>query len=109
MPKRILSVSYDESLLATRQMLLERHGYEVVSALDFTQAIHHCKSAGFNLFILSHSIPIADKQQLIKVFRKSCPGPILALRRIDEELVESDFHVFADKPEQLIQSVAENP
>jgi hypothetical protein len=31
----ILSVSYDESLLRTREMLLESEGYNVISALGF--------------------------------------------------------------------------
>ncbi|HET9281401.1 MAG TPA: hypothetical protein VFR24_05515 [Candidatus Angelobacter sp.] len=106
MTQRILSVAYDESLLATRQMLLETHGYNVISALGFTQAVSHCKTGGFDLFILGHSISLADKRELIKTFRTHCRAPILSLGRVDEELVESDFHVFADKPEKLIQSVA---
>lgn len=106
MAKRILSVSYDESLLATRQMLLETQGYNVTSALGFTQAIRHCKTAGFDLFILGHSIPATDKQELISTFHNNCPAPVLSLGRIGEELVPSDFHLFPDKPEQLIQTVA---
>jgi hypothetical protein len=39
MSKRILSVSYDEVLLATRQMLLAKNGYEVISILGFTEAV----------------------------------------------------------------------
>lgn len=56
MSKRILSVSYDASLLATRRMLLEQKGYEVTSALGFSEAIECCKRSGFDLFILGHSI-----------------------------------------------------
>jgi DNA-binding NtrC family response regulator len=106
MSKRILSVSYDESLLATRQMLLEKHGYTVTSALGFTKAIAHCRTAGFDLFILGHSIAITDKQELIKTFRNNCPAPILSLGRVDEQRVPSDFHIVPDKPEELIQTVS---
>jgi YesN/AraC family two-component response regulator len=35
---RILSVSYDQPLMRTRQMLLETKGYEVVSAIGFANA-----------------------------------------------------------------------
>lgn len=39
---RILSISYDKPLAETRQMLLEREGYEVASALSFDAAIEQC-------------------------------------------------------------------
>src|SRR6185312_11003744 len=44
MSKRILSVSYDVSLLNTRQMLLQQQGYTVTSWLGFTAALAACKS-----------------------------------------------------------------
>jgi len=106
MSKRILSVSYDVSLLATRQLMLELKGHQVTSALGFTDALEHCKNAGFDLFVLGHSIPVKDKQSLIKAFKENCPAPILSLERTDEERVSCDFHVSPDKPEELLQKVA---
>ncbi|HLY91983.1 MAG TPA: hypothetical protein VKQ89_01880, partial [Candidatus Angelobacter sp.] len=73
MSKNILSVSYDASLLATRRMLLEQRGLNVTSALGFTQAIAHCNTPDFDLFVLGHSIPVADKEELIRTFRRTCP------------------------------------
>lgn len=105
MSKRILSVSYDVSLLATRQLMLELKGYQVTSALGFTDALEHCKNSGFDLFILGHSIPVKDKHALIKNFKENCPAPILSLERTDEERVPCDFHVSPDKPEELLQKV----
>src|SRR5215467_13633933 len=105
MSKRILSVSYDPSLLATRRMLLEQRGFHVVSALGYTQAIAHCNTPDFDLFILGHSIPVADKLELMKTFRKSCPAPILSLERLGEEKVRSDFHASPDRPEEFLATV----
>ena len=105
MSQRILSVSYDQSLLATRRMLLEQRGYMVVSALGFIEAIGQCRKADFDLFILGHSIPETDKRELIKVFRENCPGRILSLNRYGEESVPSDFHVSPDDPERLLKAV----
>lgn len=85
MAKHILSVSYNEPLLQTRELLLRREGYSVTSALGFTAAVEQCKSGGFDLFILGHSIPDRDKQELIKTFRTKCPSPVLALRRHGED------------------------
>jgi DNA-binding NtrC family response regulator len=105
MPKRILSVSYDSVLLATRQMLLEQKGYNVTSALGFSEAVEDCQNEGFDLFVLGHSIPEKDKLHLIKTFRGSCPAPILSLERVGEKQVRCDFHASPDDPERFLQVV----
>jgi hypothetical protein len=46
---RILSVAYDEPLLRTRHLLLEREGYEVVSSLGFADSLEQCKRDNFDL------------------------------------------------------------
>jgi DNA-binding response OmpR family regulator len=105
MSKRILSVSYDVALLATRKMLLEQRGYSVTSALGFSAATERCQNDSFDLFILGHSIPEKDKLHLIKTFRASCPAPILSLERIGEPQVKCDFHASPDDPETFLQVV----
>jgi DNA-binding NtrC family response regulator len=105
MSKRILSVSYDISLLATRQWLLEQRGYIVTSAHGFTKAVEQCHQPDFDLFVLGHSIPAADKLSLIKTFREHCPAPILSLERHGEGFVPCDFHASPDEPERFITVV----
>ena len=107
MPKRILSVSYDPILLATRQMLLEQKGYSVTSALGFREALEYCQNEGFDLFMLGHSIPEKDKLHLIVTFRGSCPAPILSLERIGEKQVQCDFHASPDDPAKFLQVVTD--
>ena len=107
MSKRILLVSYEGSLLATRRLLLEQRGHTVTAALGFTEAFAHCKTNAFDLFILGHSIPISDKRGLIRTFRQYCPAPVLSLDRQGEGSVGSDFHVSADDPEQFLKTVEE--
>lgn len=65
---QILSVSYDQALLLTRQLMLEGQGYQVVSALGFKEAERKCKDGGFQLMVLGHSIPFNDKQALLESF-----------------------------------------
>ena len=106
MTKRILSVSYDEPLLRTREMLLERQGHDVTSAFGFTAALQHCKKGTFDLFILGHSIPEADKAELIKVFRANCDAPVLALSRLGENAPDgADAHVYPDDIQALLDTV----
>jgi DNA-binding response OmpR family regulator len=89
----ILSVSYDEALLNSRQLILESHGYRVTSAWGFQSAVHACQHGNFDLFILGHSIPGTDKAELVKIFRSRCSAPVIALQRGNEPKVEgADFH-----------------
>ena len=107
MAKRILSVSYDAALLNTRRMLLEHEGYDVTSALGFTEAISRCLDGGFDLFILGHSLPHRDKEHLIKSFRSGCSAPVLSLRKTGERIVTAaDYQVFSHNPDDLLNSIA---
>ena len=102
----ILSVSYDEALLRTREMLLRREGYFVTSALGFTEGIEQCKNRGFNLFVLGHSIPEKDKRELIHVFRTQCDAPVLALHRHGENTPEeADGDAYPDDIEGFLDAV----
>jgi DNA-binding response OmpR family regulator len=105
MPPKILSVSYDLSLLATRKMLLEHKGYSVTNGLGFTQSIEQCSNGGFDLFILGHSIPKSDKLALIASFRANCPAPILSLERHGEDVVACDYHASPDDPKHFVEVV----
>ena len=105
---RILSVSYDQPLMRTRQMLLETQGYQVDSAVGFDNAMQRCQDGGFDLFVLGHSITPEEKREVVKAFRQTCPGPIISLRRsIGEERVDgADYHIEPD-PEPLLKLVAD--
>lgn len=105
---RILSVSYDEVLLRTRHMLLEREGYEVVSAAGFSASLEKCRQGGFDLFVLGHSIPQDEKQKLVEEFRRTCPAPIISLRRSAGEqlVVHADHHIEPD-PEPLLKLISD--
>lgn len=103
---RILSVSYSEVLLKTRQMLLEPEGHEIFSALGFSDGIAQCKQGGFDLFILGHSLPYSDKQELVTTFRKHSDAPIISLRgHSGQRPVEGvNFEIETD-PEELLRLV----
>lgn len=110
MSKRILSVSYDANLLATREMLLAMNGHSVTSALGFSQASQAmglCRVGTFELFILGHSIPHDDKLELIKIFRQNCAAPVLSLVRYGEPDVPCDFHASPDDPGTFLKTVDE--
>jgi DNA-binding NtrC family response regulator len=85
----ILSISYDETLLLTRQMLLEQMGHTVLSAEGFAQAYVHCESQDgkIDFIVLGHSIPHDDKVAMVNHCKELCTCRVLALLRPHEAAV----------------------
>ena len=104
--KHILSVSYDENLLKTRELMLRQSGYQVTSALGFMDAMDRCLTGTFDLLIVGHSIPHKDKQGLITKFRKQCDAPVLVLKRHGEAQIEdAEFEAYPDNPVDFLETV----
>lgn len=103
----LLSISYDESLLRTRHWILETAGFNVTSALGFTQAANHFQTGAFDLVIIGHSIPHEDREALLKVLRKEADCRVLSLQRPgDPSLPGVDHSIDAwDGPDALISAV----
>jgi DNA-binding NtrC family response regulator len=105
---RILSISYDTALLGTRHLLLERMGHTVTSVRGLRAAIALCQKRGteFNLIVIGHSMPRAQKLQMIECARKYCRCPVLVLLRAGESPVPGATHsVDPFEPEALIEAV----
>ena len=103
---RILSVSYDATLLRTRQMVLESRGYEVVSAEGFAEAMEKCKERKYDLIIIGHSIPHKDKQSIVQEFHSHCPAPVLALLKTGEwQLREATASIESFEPNIVLAAV----
>jgi DNA-binding NtrC family response regulator len=105
---RILSISYDEALLHTRELMLRREGFEVESALSISAALHACEKGSFDLVIMGHSIPQEDKQKIITLLRGVCSTPVLALRRpVDPPLAAADYNLDSSDPERFRNFILE--
>src|SRR5579871_2388508 len=97
MAKRVLSVSYDLPLLQTRHFLLERGGFDVVSAWGFSDSMEALSNHHFDLFVLGHSIPQKDKSKLIAAARTHTECKVLSIRRHgDLPPADADASVDAD-------------
>ena len=105
----ILSISYDASLLWTRQLMLQQLGHNVVSAEGFVAALEASEAPNveFDIAILGHSIPAKDKERIITHFRQRCKSPILALLRPHEAAVQGADRSIDPEPEGLIAAVRE--
>jgi CheY-like chemotaxis protein len=106
--KHILSISYDEPLLLTRRMLLEREGYDVTSAFGFAVAMEICNTRhDFDLILMGHSMPQSDKRALLATLRRKCPAPLLSiLKHGDAPIPEARYSVDShDGPVALVEAV----
>lgn len=105
---RILSVSYDPSLSATRHLLLSSAGFQVSSVLTIEEAMRLCAAEPFDLIVLGHSIPLAQRQLLVETLRRHCDSPILALHRLGEPRLTGADHTFDStlNPALLIETVS---
>lgn len=105
-PTRILSISYDEILLRTREWVLKSAGFEVTSAFGFTAALAQCQDRGFDLAIVGHSIPMEDKAAIIQEIQTHNHTRILSLGRPGEQPppgVHHSIEAFLG-PEALIEA-----
>ncbi len=108
MKKHILSVSYDQPLLVTRQLILEQAGYDVSSAFGFAEAMEICKTRhDFDLILMGHSMPHKDKTALIAALRPECQAPLLSILRHGEwKIPQANNAVDAsDGPDALLAAV----
>ena len=105
---RILSISYNEALLQTRELMLYREGFEVESAIGFSAAVQACKNGKFDLVIMGHSIPTADQTFIINQLKALSNASILALRRPHDGPLEiADYNLDPDDPERFLNYVKE--
>lgn len=104
---RILSLTCDPSLARTREMLLTGAGFEVSTFLDVEKAIAAYQSLSFDLVVLGHSIPLAEKKALVKAVRSRCATPVLAMLRHGETPVPQADYFFdsTENPARLLAMV----
>src|SRR5690242_10462334 len=105
----ILSVSYDPTLLMTRELLLQQMGHTVTSVEGFARAFAACeRGTKFDLLILGHSIPYDDKAAIIAKAKKTCNCPVLALLRPNESpLPTAESSIDSSEPRALLEAVHE--
>jgi len=106
-PAKILSVSYDTSLAATREMLLASAGFRVSSVLTVDRAIELCAAEEFALVVIGHSIPSHQRLWLLKELRRRCATPVLAFRRPGEApFIGADYTFDSlESPARLLEMV----
>jgi DNA-binding response OmpR family regulator len=84
----VLAVGFDQSLMTTRIRFLQSAGYVVVRVSSLKETVYHFQSGDFDLVLLCHSIPAADRERLTCLIRAS--GSLTPVVSITETPGEHD-------------------
>lgn len=103
---KILCISYDESIMQTREMILRNAGYDVTSALGFVEAQRLCAEQPFDVVVIGHTLPVKDKLALIQCAKQGGRTATLCLRSPgDPVLSQADYSTDRTDPEGLVTAV----
>jgi two-component system OmpR family response regulator len=83
---KILIVEDDQNLLTTLKYNLLNEGYEVVTAIDGTQALENARMEKPELIILDVMLPKLSGFEVCRILRKEMTAPILMLTAKTEEV-----------------------
>jgi DNA-binding response OmpR family regulator len=86
MPKKILIVEDEQSLVETLEYNLAREGYRVETARDGEVAIESARNWKPDLLVLDIMLPRIDGFEVCRILRKETNTPILMLTARDEEI-----------------------
>lgn len=70
----VLCTGIAPALLATRRMILEAAGHQVVSVTDETALLDACKRYSFDVAVLGQAVTSKMKRYICAVLREQCPG-----------------------------------
>ena len=98
MTRTVLSVSQHSATQITRNLILERAGYKVLSTGDLAEALRLFEANSVDAVVLGDSVSAEDRQRLGKSLKRLKPVPIVMfckmsdsriLRELADEQVES--------------------
>jgi len=106
----ILQIAYSPIVLATRQMLLEAHGYAVISVLGNKEAFALAAEGNtrFDIVLIGHGAEIEVRRQAARLFKEKFPGVrVVALRShyFVGEVEEADYNSDVDTPKDWLCAV----
>jgi DNA-binding NarL/FixJ family response regulator len=105
----ILNVSYDQSLLYTRELLLRSVGYVVESTSSIEDALVRFRARYFHAVLIGYTVSERDRKHFISLIRqhKHNPSvPVVFVSNNDEPIDDPSADIAtANDPERLLQSV----
>jgi DNA-binding NarL/FixJ family response regulator len=104
----ILNVSYNQSLLDSRELILRSVGYTVESSSSIGDALLRFRARDFHCVLIGHSVSEQDRRHFISQIRQHNPSVPVVFVSIECEPNDdpsADITTVND-PERLLQSVS---
>lgn len=106
----VLCTGVDQSVVRTRQLILERAGHIVIPALDESALASACKQNSFEVAVVGQTPLAQTKRRIANLIRECCPGAkLLELYTVSSGKVLEDadswLEVLADVPQELAARV----
>jgi DNA-binding response OmpR family regulator len=86
LPKRILVVDDEPTLVATLRYNLEREGFEVSTAADGEEALSKARTQRPDLIVLDLMLPVLSGYEVCRILQKETAVPILMLTARSDEV-----------------------
>ena len=104
---RILSISHTEVLRTTRQLVMEKAGYQVLSLPGVSRDTSFSKDDKFDLAVIGHGFPGEEKRRIANLTNQHFPGlPILELCFHSPEIPGADF-ILSSSPGEVVAAIRE--
>ncbi len=112
MPRKILIVDDDKSIIEITKVVLEINGYEVLSAFDGKEAMAKVRHEIPDLIMLDLLMPKMDGWEVynqLKEYSKTAHIPIILVSALDKDTEmnkEMDVEGYLEKPFEINQLIA---
>jgi DNA-binding NtrC family response regulator len=111
MHRTVLSVSKNSAVQVTRNLILERAGYKVLSTIDLSEAVRLFETSNVDAIILGDSLGPDERHELGTAFKTLRPAvPIIMVGRVNDsrsvqELADEHLESMGD-PRLLLEALA---
>jgi CheY-like chemotaxis protein len=107
----ILCVDDEETPLLLRRLVLQKAGYEVITATSAAQALQIVASSGIDLVLSDHLMPCVTGTELARQVKASAPAlPVILLSGVNDVPADADCaDLFLSKlvgPVSLCESIS---
>ena len=108
----VLCTGWDQSLLATRMLILQSAGHEVHQARTQSEVLSACEQYQFDVAVIGQTVSTKMKRVIFDLVKEHCPGvKILELYQphLGRMVTDADgwLEVPADVPKDLAERVSE--
>ena len=104
----VLSLNSDRQSLLSHESALQKSGFEIVSVSSPLQARFEIEMGRCGVFITSYITPLVIFLDLASLFRRSCPGGLVAYvaRHPDENISDTDILLSdCDNPDSIVDKI----